>query len=108
MFELKEIDKQLNDLQKTLHWLIDGLGVHGLKISDVSIVDWEWICENYNIEEYKYKCKHKKVSEIGYVIAFGETTDNTLEKFYNGYCNICKKQVYGNSTLKGKVIRGWH
>ncbi len=42
--------KELDDLQKTLNWVIDGLGKTGLKISDVSIINWKWIKDNYNVE----------------------------------------------------------
>jgi len=51
------IDKQLDDLEKKMHWLIDGLGKTGLKISDCSFITWEWVIENYNVENYN--CKHK-------------------------------------------------
>jgi hypothetical protein len=45
----KFIDK-LDDVHRTLNWLIDGMGIHGLKLSDLSIIDWNWVCINYNLE----------------------------------------------------------
>ncbi len=108
IIELKEIDAKFVDLQKTLNWVINGLGLHGLKISDVSRINWSWIVENYNVDDYV--CKHKKVSEISSVVAFAdnpEKSNNLLEKYYSGYCDVCGKTVQG-STNNGKIVKGWH
>ena len=105
MFELKEIDEKLDDLQKTFNWLISGLGIHGLKISDAHIIDWKWVCENYNVGTHK--CKHNKVSDIGYVVSFGDTSENLYEKFYDGFCEACKKTVHGRTKLDNTPIERW-
>jgi hypothetical protein len=105
MFELKEIEQELEGFRKTMKWLIAGLGVHGLKLSDVHTIDWQWVCENYNVEDYI--CKHNNVSEIGFVIGFGESPENDFERFYDGYCDACDKHVKGRTTLSGKLIERW-
>jgi hypothetical protein len=105
MFELKEIDDKLEDFRKTMKWLIAGMGVHGLKLSDIHTIDWEWVCENYNVSNYS--CKHNNVTSIGMVIGCGESSEHLLERFYDGYCEACNKHVYGRKTLSGETIERW-
>jgi hypothetical protein len=41
--------KELDELKKVLHWLISGLGQHGLIMNDCEGLSWEWITKNYNV-----------------------------------------------------------
>lgn len=91
---LLELDERL----KVLHWVIDGLGMTGLKIKDSRNMTWDWITIHYNVNEFK--CNHLSVSEMGYV----QTADG---KEYDGYCDDCKKTVYGTQYWNGTQER-WH
>jgi len=99
MYELDVYDRI-----SVLLWLIDGVGKHGLKISDASKISWDWIVENYNVAAHT--CKHKVVSEIGYVQAFDEDSVD-IGKHYDGFCDACEKTVHGFISFNGKVKRGW-
>jgi hypothetical protein len=91
---LLELDERL----KVLHWVINGLGLTGLKISDSRNMTWDWITIHYNVNDFK--CKHLSVSEMGYVII----TDG---REYDGYCDECNKHVEGTVYKDGRQER-WH
>lgn len=99
MYELDICDRV-----SVLLWLIEGIGRHGLKISDASKIKWDWIVENYNVSSYI--CKHKIVSEIGSVQAFDGDSIN-IGKHYDGFCDVCERTVRGFISFNGKVKRGW-
>lgn len=48
---MDEVNEKLDDLKMTMGWLIKGIGIHGLKISDIKYIDWDWVCENYNVDD---------------------------------------------------------
>ena len=49
MFDLTKIEEQLEERMKVLNWVINGMGIHGFKISDTKILHWGWITKNYNV-----------------------------------------------------------
>jgi len=106
MFELKEIKQQIEDNRKLFSWLITGLGIHGLKISDAKYINWGWVIENYNIEEFD--CFHLRVQDIGYVICCGDIGEPTLVKCWKGVCKSCGRLVYGKTTQELEVIYSWN
>jgi hypothetical protein len=105
MFELPHIQKKIKDLQLTMTWLIKGAGRHGLKVSDVKHIDWNWIKNNYNVDDFQ--CQHKKVTNIGYVIGFGDKGEPQFIRVYDGLCEHCNSIVLGKTTLDGKVLSRW-
>jgi len=98
-----DYNKQLDDLKKTMTWLINGYGQHGLSIKNSS-VNWDWICENYNVDTFE--CLHKKVIEIGYVVAFDDKT-NEMGMHFDGFCTACDRMVSGFISSENKIKRGW-
>ena len=85
---MEKIYDKLEERKRVLKWLISGLGIHGLKISDAKYITWGWVIKNYNIPENQFNCKHISVSDIGLVI----TSEG---KEYDGFCNACEKTVHG-------------
>jgi hypothetical protein len=49
--EVDIIQEQLEEFRKVLNWVIGGLGIHGFKIKDASILTWDYITTNYNVDE---------------------------------------------------------
>ena len=96
--------QQLDELKLTMNWFIMGYGIHGLQTSDLPGLRWEWIKKNYSVDEYY--CLHKKVSDIGYVVACDETTSE-MGKFYDGYCECCGRTVHGFIGYNG-TKRRWN
>lgn len=100
-------ETQLIDLEKTLNWLIDGYGKHGLKISDVHYINWAWIVENYNVDYHS--CNHKKVIAVTQTIVVSQLgRSDILEKHYDGFCEICNNMVKGEMTIDNKIIKRWY
>ena len=51
MFEdIDKIQAKLEERRKVLNWVIGGLGIHGFKIKDASMLTWDYITTYYNIE----------------------------------------------------------
>lgn len=91
--EVDNIIEKLEERKRVLNWVIGGLGIHGFKIEDSSKLTWDYITINYNVNDFK--CKHLKVSEIGYVLTF-------YGKEYDGFCDVCEQQVYGTIYYDGQ------
>jgi len=102
--KVDEILKQLEDKRRVLNFIIDGQGIHGLPMKAVHYLTMERISELYNVEFQEVgiiSCKHKNVSEIGYV----QTLDG---KEYDGFCDDCNHMVYGTIYWnKRKKPTGW-
>jgi hypothetical protein len=107
MIDISKHIEDLENLRKTMNWLISGLGRHGLQISDVKHINWQWVCENYNVENNL--CKHKQVEDIGYVVTFGDVDrhEPLLIKSYDGFCCACNRKVYASTTLNNEHLQPW-
>ena len=108
MFELSDVYREVENSRKKLKWLISGIGIHGLKLSDNSHLTWDWITENYNIESHE--CKHLDVCSISTIVALHDISNDGIMEFtrcYDGYCTSCQQMVHGYVGLESKIKKRW-
>ena len=92
---LAEVYQEIEKSKKKFNWLINGLGQHGLSISDSQYISWEWIKDNYHVHD---PCDHTDVSDITSCVVYEEELGN----HYTGYCNQCERMVGGFISMSGK------
>ena len=92
--QVQEVTQKMLDINKSHTYIL---------IDSEQKMD-DWVIENYNAGE---NCNHKKVSETGFIVIAGESSENVLIKGWDGFCDICNEIVYATTTLKNKPLQRW-